>query len=309
MTNILSPGILARLVVTAILLVTLASCRPAQSFKTEGKLKVLATTGMVADLVRQIGGDKVEVVALMGPGVDPHLYKPTAGDIGRIAEADLVVFNGLHLEGRMAEALRQLGPQAIPIAETTSSENLLKAEENEDDPHIWLDPSLWSTLVDPLAETLAKADPQNAETYRSRANSYRALLLRLDQEAADALATIPKKSRVLVTAHDAFQYFGHRYEIEVLGIQGTNTAAEASPARIRELADLITGRKIKAIFVESSVSPALVRALQEAVRDRGWDVQLGGELLADSPGAAGTPESTVEGMVRHNVRTIVEALS
>lgn len=262
---------------------------------------------MLADMAKNVGGEHVQVVALMGPGVDPHLYKPTAGDIARITEADLILFGGLHLEGRMTEVFDQLSDKSLDSSRALRRGRILLADDAPD-PHFWHDPVLWAEIPVMLAASLSKLDPLNQETYEQNAKNYRAALLRLADESREHLSKVPEQSRVLVTAHDAFQYFGEQFGFEVLGIQGTNTVSEAGANSIRSLADLIVNRKIKAIFVESSVPPATIQALFEAVRSRGWQIQIGGELFSDAMGEEGTHEGTYVGMIQHNVRTIAEAL-
>jgi manganese/zinc/iron transport system substrate-binding protein len=268
---------------------------------------------MVADAVKNVGGDRVESIALMGPGVDPHLYRATAGDIGRIEGADVVFHVGLELEGRMSEVLEKLkrqGKRVRAVGEAVPKDQLLPlpGHAGKHDPHLWFDVEIWSQTVEAVADELASADPAGKALYTERAAAYRQRLQDLHAQVREETAQVPAESRVLVTAHDAFGYFGRKYGFEVLGIQGTSTATEAAAGRIIELADVIVKRKVRSVFVESSVSPATIDALRKAVRARGWQVGLGGQLFSDAMGAEGTPEGTYEGMVRHNVRTIAEAL-
>lgn len=297
----LLPAILAMVLVTG--------CQQQKQFVNDRRTKVLATTQMAADLVTQLTDPtEFQVISLMGSGVDPHLYKPTAGDIQRISNADLIVYGGLHLEGRMSEAFHQLETKSFSIGDHVPKDQLLMTEENSADPHIWLDLHLWSQAVEPLSKRLIQLRPSQSRSISQKKVDYTEKLQIADQEALKTIQSIPENSRILITAHDAFQYFGMRYGIEVLGIQGTNTAAEASPKRIQELAKTIVDRKVKAIFVESSVSPTLIRALQEAVISRGWKIEIGAELYADSPGPQGTQSATTIGMFQHNVNAIHKAL-
>lgn len=279
----------------------------------EGKLKVVSTTGMINDIVKQIGGDRVYPVALMGPGVDPHLYRPTAEDVQKLESANLIFVNGLDLEGRMAETLAKINlseEKVKKVSEYIDPATLIKSPSFAEgkDPHFWFDPTMWRKAVAAVARAIAREDELEKVAYARRADTMQAELDALDSWIMEQVAQIPLERRVLVTAHDAFGYFGARYGFRVLGIQGTNTAAEASPQTIKTLADDIAKHKIKAIFVESSVPKGTVEALQEAVKSRGWNVKIGGQLFSDAMGEDGTPEGTYIGMVKHNVNTIVQAL-
>jgi len=289
---------------------------PSPEGSSAGRQRVVATTGYVADLVKNIGGQHVAVQALMGPGVDPHLYAPTPGDVRALTSADAVFYNGLHLEGRMAEMLGRLAKRrpVYAVTEALVQEHtamLRKApgSENTFDPHVWFDVSLWAHGIDLVADRLAAIDPAHADEYRRNAASYRAKLAELHQWTKGQLAAIAKEQRVLVTAHDAFGYFGTAYDVEVHGLQGISTMDEADVRSVNALVDLLVGRKIRAVFVESSVPPRNVQALIQASAARGHDVALGGELFSDAMGAEGTPEGTYVGVVQHNVHTIVKALS
>jgi manganese/zinc/iron transport system substrate-binding protein len=277
-------------------------------------IKIVTTVGMIADAVRNIGGDRVDVTALMGPGVDPHLYKPTAGDVSALEDADIIFYGGLELEGRMTDTfvkIARTGKLTIPVTEDIP-ENLLREPAEFDgkfDPHVWFDVTLWMYAVNTINTQLAAYSPDDAASFQSNTDAYLAQLTELDQYVRDQIARVPEQSRVLITAHDAFGYFGQQYGVEVHGLQGTSTASEASAGDVRALADLIVERQVRAIFVESSVPPATIEAVQAAVRDRGWDVAIGGQLFSDAMGEDGTPEGTYIGMVRHNVDTIVTALT
>jgi manganese/zinc/iron transport system substrate-binding protein len=269
--------------------------------------------GMLHDAVRLIGGARVDATALMGPGVDPHLYRATAGDVQTLERADVVFYVGLELEGRMGEIFEKMttkGRRVVAAGDAAPRELLRTPSEFEGryDPHLWFDPTIWTHVVDAVERTLSELDPGSAELYRANAQEYRRELVALHEYARDRIAEIPEEARVLVTAHDAFGYFGERYGMEVLGIQGASTATEASAGDIRQMASAIAERRIKAIFVESSVPPSTIEALRRAVQSRGWDVRIGGELFSDAMGAEGTAEGTYAGMFRHNVDTIVEAL-
>lgn len=290
---------------------TLAGCgSQTPSPAADGKLRIVATTGMCGDMATRVGGARVTVETLMGPGVDPHLYKATAGDVGRLAKANLVVYNGLHLEASMGDVLGQLGGRAVAIGEKLPQDRLIAAadEPGLHDPHVWFDVELWSMTAPAVAEALAAIDPEHAEDYRKNSDTYASELRALHAEAKDRIASIPEGQRVLVTAHDAFHYFGRAYGVEVRGLQGISTAAEAGAADVEELAAFIAERRIPAIFVESSVPPRTIESVRQAVKSRGWEVLLGGELFSDAMGDTATPEGTYVGMVRHNVDTMVKAL-
>ncbi len=278
-------------------------------------LNVVCTTGQVADMVRNIGGRHVTVESLMGSGVDPHLYKATPGDVRKLFAADVVFYSGLHLEGRLADLLRKLGRRrpVYAISEDlheNHAELLRKVPGSQDthDPHIWFDVSLWARCVDFVAERLADLDPEHAEDYHEKAEEYAAELQTLHESCKQRLATIPKQLRVMVTAHDAFGYFGDAYDVEVHGLQGISTADEADLAGANALVKLLVARKIKAVFVESSVPPKNVQSLIQACEAEGHRVTVGGELFSDAMGPEGSPEGTYVGMVEYNVKTIVGAL-
>jgi manganese/zinc/iron transport system substrate-binding protein len=285
----------------------------AQGDIAKRKVKVTTTVGMITDIVRQVGGERVEVTGLMGPGVDPHLYKPSAGDVQKLEDADIVFYGGLELEGRMTDTLVKLssqGKRTVPVTEGIP-QNLLREPpefEGKYDPHVWFDVTLWQYAVKSVNTELAKLDPGSKDLYQKNTDAYLKQLDELHAYVKAQIETIPQGSRVLITAHDAFGYFGQQYGMEVRGLQGTSTATEASAADVQGLAQFIADRKIKAIFVESSVPKATVEAVQAAVKSKGWDVAIGGQLFSDAMGNEGTPEGTYIGMVRHNVDTIVPAL-
>jgi manganese/zinc/iron transport system substrate-binding protein len=279
----------------------------------DGRLRVVATVGMITDIVERVGGERVSVTGLMGPGVDPHLYKASAGDVRTLASADLIFYNGLHLEAAMAEVLREMDGRIRTRALTDAIPRgrLLTPPEWEGqfDPHVWSDVSLWSLAVDAVAETLSEVDPEGSEAYRANAEDLREELEELDAWVQAQVARIPDSLRVLVTAHDAFNYFGTAYGFRVEGLQGLSTVTEAGTGDVQRLADLIARQGIPAVFVESSIPRRNIEAVRAAVRARGASVEIGGTLFSDAMGDPGTPEGTYPGMIRHNVRTIVEALA
>lgn len=276
-------------------------------------VRAAATVGMITDAVRAVGGDRVAVAGLMGPGVDPHLYKPTAGDVIALGDADVIFYGGLHLEGRMVELFEHIAAGGRPTVAVTADipPDALRhpaAFAGAADPHVWFDVQLWQSAVRTIAAALADIDPAGRAAYEANRDAYLAELAALDAWIVDEVARVPRSQRVLITAHDAFGYFGDRYGFEVLGIQGVSTAAEAGAADLRRLADLIAERRLKAIFVESSVPPATIEALEAAVASRGWQVDIGPPLFSDALGSPGTPAERYVGMVRHNVAAIVGAL-
>lgn len=274
------------------------------------RLKVTTTTGMIADMVRQIGKDHVEVTQLMGPGVDPHLYKASSGDIDKLESADLIFYNGLYLEGKMGEILEKIGKQksVIAVAEKIDQKKLIVTGDNEFDPHIWFDVRLWMEAIEQVEQGLIQADPKHHQDYQKEAQRYREELLALDEYTRKQIASIPKDQRILITAHDAFGYFGRAYGIEVIGLQGLSTASEYGLKDVQELVNVIVERKIKAVFIESSIPKKSIEAVVNGAKAKNWDVKIGGELYSDALGSPGSTGDTYLKMVRHNVDTIVSAL-
>lgn len=279
------------------------------------KARVVVTTTMIADLVRIVGGTHVEVTSLMQAGVDPHQYKPSAGDAKKLQDADLVVYNGLHLEGKMSDVFEELAGRlrVHAVASTLDERELRVGTEGFDgahDPHIWFDVSLWAKTIPGVRDALIDLDPAHADSYKANADRYAKELANLHDEVKARLKDIPKDHRVLITAHDAFYYFGRAYDFEVRGLQGISTDSEPSTADVRELAEFIAKRRVPAIFGETSVPDRNIEAVRQAVKKSAkFDVKfLGGTLFSDSLGDAGTPEGTYIGMVRHNVNTIAGAL-
>lgn len=309
------PGLPARLAL--LLACTLAAgCRgpvAGDSAASRGadRPRVVATTTIVADLVRQVAGERVAVDCLLAPGIDPHSYKATPRDAERLLGADLVVASGLHLEGRLAALLERLGERVplVAVADRLPEERLLEAGAGIPDPHVWFDAGLWSLAPAAVAEALAGIDPDGADHYRARAESAATRFRSLDEAVRERIATIPPASRVLVTAHDAFRYLGRAYDIEVVGVQGTTTAAEAGLGDINRLVDLVVTRGIPAVFVETSVADRNVAALVEGAAARGHRLALGGRLYSDSLGEPGSGADSLAGALSANVETIVTALA
>lgn len=288
-------------VVTGVLLV---------SSTAAAEVRVVATTTVVADLVRQVGGERVSVESLMADGVDPHSYRATPRDADRLLRADVIVASGLHLEGKLAQLLERLSRRrnVVAVAEAVPEAKLLPIGNGLFDPHVWFDAALWSHCPAVVAEALAKLDAAGAAGYQQRAEAYAARLQRLDAEVRARLAGIPAARRVLITAHDAFRYFGRAYGLEVVGVQGTSTESEAGLADMNRLVELVVSRGIPAVFVETSVADRNVTALREGAAARGQQLSLGGRLYSDALGPAGSDGDTLERALLANVETIVAAL-
>lgn len=277
------------------------------------KIRVVTTTGMITEMAEQVGGDRVDVKGLMGPGVDPHLYKASEGDVIRMSSVDVVFYNGLHLEGKMSDIFERMKSRIRTVAVTDGidRERLLRPSEfaGAYDPHVWFDVTLWMEAVKTMEKALIEMDPTHGELYRANGGRYLERLAELDRYVRREAEKVPPRRRLLCTAHDAFNYFGKAYGFQVRGLQGISTVAEAGAADIQALARLVVESGIPAVFVESSVPPRYIEALQEAVAARGFRVEIGGSLFSDAMGDPGTPEGTYVGMVRHNIDTIVGGLA
>ena len=301
----------AILLFLAALPLSLSSCK--NEPETTGSYRTVATVGMIADVVRHIAGDKTEVEGLIGEGVDPHLYKPTASDVKKLQAADIVFYNGLMLEGKMGDVLVSVATSGKPVHAVTekileSKDYVVSDEEEHYDPHVWMDVSGWMKASSVIGEALAAHDTANAAVYQQNTAAYIEDLKKLDDYARKSIASIPEGQRVLVTAHDAFNYLGRAYDLEVRGIQGLSTESEAGLKDISGLVDFLVENKIPAVFVESSVSQKNIKALIEGARAKGHEVKIGGELYSDAMGPTGTYEGTYIGMIDHNVTTITRAL-
>ncbi len=298
-------------------LAVLAGCGArSDGFAGEGeRLRVATTTNFITDSVREVGGDRVDVVGLMGPGVDPHLYKASAGDVSTLRDAEVIFYGGLLLEAKLEEVLEEVGERRLAIAVTRDipTGELLDApsgapSEEEYDPHVWFDVALWMRAVETIRDGLVEADPAGEAEYARNAERYLEELAALDRHAREELAKIPERRRVLVTSHDAFRYLGEAYDVEVAAIQGISTADEATTADIERTAALIADREVKAVFIESSVPPQTIEAVLAAARQRGATARVGGELFSDAAGTPGTPEGTYVGMVEANLENLVAGL-
>lgn len=283
---------------------------PAQA---EEGYKIVGTVGMVTDIVKQVAGDRAEVEGLMGSGIDPHLYKPTRSDIGKLMSADVIFYNGLLLEGKMTDALIRAatsGKKVYPVTELLDEKFLLEPEEFAGlyDPHVWMDPSAWAKTVEVVRDKLIDYDPQGKAVYTRNAEAAIRKVNDLASYAEKVLMSVPEGQRVLITAHDAFNYFGRRFGYEVVGIQGISTESEAGVQDIERLVNLLVERNIKAVFVESTVSQRNIKALIEGAKARGHKVIIGGELFSDAMGQSGTYEGTYLGMIDHNASIVAKAL-
>lgn len=276
----------------------------------QGKLKVTSTISQIGDIVKNIGGDYVDAESLMGPGTDPHLYQATQKDMSKLDEAEIIFYNGLHLEGKMGEIFEKM-QQEKPTRAVTDGiprERLIKEGEDAYDPHVWFDVELWQYAVDEVVKGLSEVDKEHADEYKANGERYKEELAELDEWAKESLAEIPEKSRVLVTAHDAFNYFGNAYDIEVEGLQGLSTESEYGIKDVQNIVNLLVDREIKAVFVESSISERSINAVVEGAKKSGHDVRIGGELYSDAMGEEGTEAGTYIGMFKHNINTIKNAL-
>jgi manganese/zinc/iron transport system substrate-binding protein len=311
------------LLAACLLELTFSGCSDSQSPDRQkapasgGKLRVVCTTGPVTDMLRQLGGDRLDVAGLMGPGVDPHLYKVLPEDMDQLEKADLIIYNGLHLEGRMIEALKQLGEHKRVVAvthhlEETKDERLRKPPEFEGyyDPHVWHAPRIWADCVKYVVDVLAEFDASHADDYRRNGAAYLKQIDEADQYCREQLALIPKEQRALVTAHDAFNYFCVAYDLTSMPLKGVSTEEEVSIGRMQEVVDFLVARKVKAVFVESAVAPKLVEALLEPCAKAGHIVTIpkDKELYADALGDAKSGADTYLGMIKANVDIIVAAL-
>ena len=297
--------------ITLLLITILFSCK--NDTKSNGKLNVVTTTTMITDLVKNIGGDMINVEGLMGSGVDPHLYKASEGDVSKLTNADIIFYNGLHLEGKLVEVFEKMASQTktpIALAETLDKSKLIGSEyfASNYDPHVWFDIDFFKQFTNKVADVLSEQDPKNAEKYRENEKRYLADLNKLKEDVQGVVDALPSEKRILVTAHDAFNYFGEAFSFKVIGLQGLSTATEAGVQDVQKLASFIIEYNVKAIFVESSVPKRTIEALQEAVKSKDHDVKIGGTLYSDALGSAGTLEGTYIGMYRYNIKTIVGAL-
>ena len=297
------------LVIAVLTLIALAACAPAQD-RYDERLNVTVTTTMLLDLTRQIGGDCVNVQGLMGSGVDPHQYRASAGDVIKMQQAEVVIYSGLHLEGKMGDVLSSLesyGKNVICASDGIDRELLLE-KDGVYDPHIWFDVSLWQAAAREVAKGLSSADPDNAESYRQNLAAYIGELEELERYIQEKANELEENRRVLITAHDAFGYFGRAYGFTVMGLQGVSTAAEAGTADVSRLAAFIAENRINALFIETSLPVKSIEALQEAVRARGFETTLGGTLYSDSLGDETNGEDNYIAAFKHNIDVIVDGL-
>jgi len=298
-------------ILTLMMSILLTGCTDAK--KDDGNFRIVTTTSMITDLVKNVGGDKVSVTGLMGAGVDPHLYKASEGDVSKLSQADMILYNGLHLEGKLVEVFENMQRQkinTIAISDALDKKDLIGSTlfASNYDPHIWFAVENWEKATQFVADELSKALPEHREEFQANAKRYLGALKTLKTELTEEINTLPEEQRRLVTAHDAFNYFGRSFGFDVVGLQGISTATEAGVQDVQKTASYIIDHKVKAIFIESSVPKRTVEALQAAVNSKNHQVAIGGTLFSDALGNPGTPEGTYIGMFRYNVKTIVNAL-
>lgn len=299
-------------IIGILLLSLLLSCKK-ETKDDNQKLNVVTTTSMITDLVKNIGGDAIEVKGLMGSGVDPHLYKASEGDVNKLLTADIIFYNGLHLEGKLVEVFEKMESQdikTIPVGESLEKSTLIGSDyfASNYDPHIWFSIKKWKIVTEAVIKELSIIDPKNAEVFKTNGKTYVSKLNDLETKLKGIISTLPKEKRILVTAHDAFSYFGQSYGFSVVGLQGLSTATEAGVQDVQKLANFIIEKEVKAIFVESSVPKRTIEALQAAVKSKDHEVSIGGTLYSDALGNPGTVEGTYIGMFEYNVNTIINAL-
>ncbi|GHC45106.1 metal ABC transporter solute-binding protein, Zn/Mn family [Ulvibacter litoralis] len=298
-------------ILSILLVLTVISCK--NSTETSGKLKVVTTTTMVTDLVKNIGGDLIEIEGLMGAGVDPHLYKASEGDVSKLFQADVIFYNGLHLEGKLVEVFEKMEAQqkkTVALGDFLNKKELIASEyfASNYDPHVWFNIQFFKQFAEKVTQVLSEEDPINAEAYKTNNATFQKKLDALEEEVKATIATLPKEKRILVTAHDAFNYFGNEYGFVVVGLQGISTATEAGVQDVQRLSEFIITNKVKAIFIESSVPRRTIEALQQAVLSKNHEVVIGGSLYSDALGDANSVEGTYIGMFTSNVNIIVNAL-
>ncbi len=305
--------IIKRIVLLVVMLGIVISCKN-EGENTEGsqKLKIVTTTSMITDLLKNIGSDHIEVQGLMGAGVDPHLYKASEGDVSKLYKADIIFYNGLHLEGKLVEVFEKMEATktTIGLGEFLPKDQLIGSDyfASNYDPHVWFNIEFFKMFAEKVTETLVEKDPKNAASYTENKKIYIQKLTELETEVKATIETLPKEKRILVTAHDAFNYFGKAYDFNVVGLQGLSTATEAGVQDVQRISQFIIDNNVKAIFVESSVPRRTIEALQKSVQSKGQEVTIGGSLFSDALGNPGTEEGTYIGMFTYNVNTIVNEL-
>ncbi|TDQ42598.1 metal ABC transporter solute-binding protein, Zn/Mn family [Aureibacillus halotolerans] len=311
--NHLNRWVLSFVCLTSFALLVGCSSSSTTNEKGEGPISIVTTIAQIGEPLQRIGGDLVDVTSIMGPGVDPHTYVASQGDIGTLQQADLIFYNGLHLEGQMNEIFTKLGEEkpVLAVAEAIPEDQLLTdaASQGAPDPHVWFDISLWKIAISAAVEELKAYAPEHAETFDKNLKTYIEELDALQQEASSKLAKIPESKRLLVTAHDAFGYFGRAFDIEVVGLQGLSTEDEIGLSDIQKTVDTIVEAEVPAVFIETSINTSSIQAVIEGAEQAGAEITLGGELFSDAMGEAGTPEGTYLGMYTHNVDTIYTSLA
>ena len=299
------------IIYSALIAITLFSCNSKKKHTENEKIKIVTTTSMLHDVVKNITKEHAKVESLMGSGVDPHLYKAAHNDLEKLSNADIIIFNGLHLEGKMVDILKKLSRTKVVInASTPLPDSILRFPDSPEtpDPHIWFSIPIWSKSIKYISNSIIKVIPNKNSELTENTTEYLKKLIALDSITRKQINSIPSKQKLLITAHDAFGYFGDEYKIEVMGLQGLSTVSQAGLKDIEHLVDVIIERRIKAIFVESSISKKQLEVVIESCNEQGHKLKIGGVLFSDAMGAPNTPEGTYIGMVKHNVNTIAQAL-
>ena len=301
-------------ILLCVLAIGFFSCENDSPKSESDKIQIVTTTQMIADAVRNIAGDKADVISLMGPGIDPHYYKATQGDLQKLNNADIIFYNGLHLEGKMQDVFERYAKKkpVVAVSKDVPKDMLIvssdQGEETIYDPHIWHSIEHWQFVPKVIEDALAKFSPENKVFFERNTDTVRMDLINLNIQIGKQIATIPKQQRLLITSHDAFNYYGQTYGIEVKGLQGISTVSEIGIRDITEMVDLLIKRNVKAVFVESSVNEKNLKAVIEGCKKKGHDVKIGGTLFSDAMGADNSPEGKYIGMIKFNTKTIVEAL-
>jgi manganese/zinc/iron transport system substrate-binding protein len=294
-----------------LLMITLTFFNCKNEKKINGKLNVVTSTSMITDLVKNIGGSHINLQGLMGSGVDPHLYKASEGDVSKLANADIIFYNGLHLEGKLVDVFEKMKTiKTIAISDALDKKSLINSEyfASNYDPHIWFNIDYWIQATQFIVSKLSEAIPEHKQVFEANGTTYINHLEALKLEIQTVIETLPQEKRILVTAHDAFNYFGNSFGFEVVGLQGLSTATEAGVQDVQNLSRFIIEKNVNAIFIESSVPRRTIEALQAAVNSKGHNVTIGGSLYSDALGNSGTTEGTYIGLFKYNVNTIVSAL-
>ena len=301
-----------RFIFSTLIIISFLSCRLDDNKKRKGPLHIVTTTGIIEDCVANIVMDSCEVTALMGPGTDPHIYKPTPGDVELLDEADVIIANGYHLEGKMSEMLQKYAKEkpVIFISDGISDDKSIKSADFDDahDPHLWFDPSIWLTGLSYVADEMGKLDSNSAEYFKANFKSYEKQVNAADLEIKKLMVSVDSSKRILVTSHDAFSYFGRYYDVRVKGIQGVSTLSEVGLREISDMVDFVIANKLKSIFIETSTSEKTAQSIVDGCRDKGYEVLLSGPLYSDALGEPDMEAGTYIGMIKANAVAISQGL-